>query len=80
MLDFIHVPEFWLGGMVGLIAGMFLMAALFFLLEDAEHRRDASRQLPPRSGKGYRWPAANDPTGPIERSRSARSELRSRPR
>lgn len=79
MIDFIHIPEFWLGGMAGLIAGMFLMAGLFFILEDAEHRRDARQPLPPRSGKGRTWPAANDPA-PIERRRSARSELRSRPR
>lgn len=80
MLDFAQVPEFWLGGMIGLIVGMALMAAMFFLLKDAEHRREARRQLPPRSGKGYTWPAANDATGPVERPRTARSELRSRPR
>ena len=80
MLDFTHTPEFWLGGLIGLIAGMVLMAGMFFILEDAEYRRDVSRQLPPRSGKGLAWPAANDSTGPIERRRSARSDMRSRPR
>lgn len=80
MLGFAQVPEFWLGAMIGLIAGMVLMAALFFILEDAEHRREATRPLPPRSGKALTWPAANDPVGRIEHPRTARSELRSRPR
>lgn len=80
MLDFAQIPEFWLGGLFGVMAGMILMAVLFFVLEDTENRRQAGRQLPPRSGKGRTWPAANDPTRPIERRRSARSELRSRPR
>lgn len=79
MLDFAHVPEFWLGGLLGLMAGMILMAGLFFALESAEFRKQAQQQLPPRSGKGYAWPAANDGIGPIT-ARTARSELRSRPR
>lgn len=80
MLDFIYIPEFWLGVLIGWIAGMVATAVMFFLLHDAEYRRDMARQLPPRSGKGVTWPAANDPTGPIERRRSARSDFRSRPR
>ena len=80
MLDFAQVPEFWLGIAVGLVAGMVLLAALLFAMEAAEFIRHAGHQLPPRSGKGRTWPAANDPTGPIERPRSARSEHRSRPR
>lgn len=80
MLAFAQIPEFWLGGLFGLMAGMILMAVLFFVMEDAENRSQASHQLPPRSGKGRTWPAANDPTGPIERKCSARSEFRSRAR
>ncbi|MEN1942680.1 hypothetical protein WCE55_02310 [Luteimonas sp. MJ293] len=80
MIDFAYVPEFWLGSALGLPLGMVLMAGLLFALDASEFRRLDKQALPPRSGKGYRWPEAGDGIVTIDRPRSRRSELRSRPR
>lgn len=81
MLDFAHIPEFWLGGALGLIAGMLITAALLFIMEAAESDRVQRQPLPPRSGTGRTWPEAQAPrTSANHRPRSARAELRSRPR
>lgn len=81
MLDFAHIPEFWLGGAMGLIAGMLVTAALFFIMESAENDRLERQQLPPRSGSARTWPEAHAPrTSANHRLRSARAELWSRPR
>lgn len=81
MLDFAHIPEFWLGGAMGLIAGMLVTAALFFIMESAENDRLERQQLPPRSGSARTWPEAHAPrTSANHRPRSARAELWSRPR
>src|SRR5690606_28842327 len=61
MLAFAHIPEFWLGGALGLIAGMLVTAALSFIMESAESERLERRQLPPTSGTARTWPEAHAP-------------------